>query len=111
TGPEVLAGSTRLAAGTAQKIAPGALSTTVLAQLGGAYGNLMVGMKPGNLKLRNRAAGIVAMATGVDPEHARERLEQCDWEMRTAIVTLETGAGVDEARELLARAGNSVRRA
>jgi N-acetylmuramic acid 6-phosphate etherase len=60
TGPEVLAGSTRLAAGTAQKAALNALSTVVLVRLGGAYGNLMVGMRPTNEKLRRRAEAMVA---------------------------------------------------
>src|SRR5690606_26057187 len=60
TGPEVLAGSTRLAAGTAQKAALNALSTAVLVRLGGAYDNLMVGMRPLNAKLKRRAVDIVA---------------------------------------------------
>jgi N-acetylmuramic acid 6-phosphate etherase len=111
TGPEVLAGSTRLAAGTAQKIALGALSTTALVSLGGAYGNLMVGMKPGNEKLRGRAALIVAEATGVGEAEATRQLAAAGWEIKTAIVTLKAGVGVPAARELLARTGGRVRQA
>ena len=70
TPPEVLAGSTRLAAGTAQKVALNALSTAVLVRLGGAYGNLMVGMRPQNIKLRGRAVSIVRQATGRSPAEA-----------------------------------------
>lgn len=111
TGPEVLAGSTRLAAGTAQKIALNALSTTVLVQLGGAYLNLMVGMQASNSKLRGRAAGIVAAATGLDEAAAARALETAGGDMRVAIVSVK--GGVDElvARRELAANGNSVRRA
>ena len=111
TGPEVLAGSTRLSAGTAQKIVLSALSTTVLVRLGGAYGNLMVGMSPTNAKLRKRAAAIVAEATGMAEEAAVKQLEAAGQEIRTAIV-MELGAvGVDRARELLERADGRVREA
>lgn len=67
TGPEVLAGSTRLAAGTAQKAAINAVSTAVLVRLGGAYDNLTIGMRPVNEKLRHRAAAIVAQGRGSAP--------------------------------------------
>ena len=111
TGPEVLAGSTRLGAGTAQKVALGALSTTVLTRLGGAYGNLMVGMKPANEKLRIRAASIIAEATGATPELAGARLEEAGWDIRTAIVMIRAQVGSARARELLDAAGNNVRKA
>jgi N-acetylmuramic acid 6-phosphate etherase len=111
TGPEVLAGSTRLAAGTAQKIALGALSTTALVGLGGAYGNLMVGMKPKNEKLRGRAALIVAEAAGVSEESAAQQLAAADWEIKTAIVMLRAGTDASRARELLAASGGRVRQA
>ena len=111
TGPEVLAGSTRLAAGTAQKVALNALSTTVLVQLGGAYGNLMVGMQPTNDKLRERAHVIVAEATGAAREEVGAALAAADWEIKTAIVSLLGGAGVAEARAALAAAGGVVRQA
>lgn len=111
TGPEVLAGSTRLAAGTAQKIALNALSTTVLVQLGGAYLNLMVGMQASNSKLRQRAAGIVAAATGLDVAAAADALEAAGGDMRVAIVSVNAGVAAEEARSALEAHGNSVRRA
>lgn len=111
SGPEVLAGSTRLAAGTAQKIALGSLSTTVFVKLGGAYGNLMVGMKPANDKLRRRAAVIVARAAGVDEAVAAAQLEAAAWDMRAAIVAIRGGVGAARARELLSATGGNVREA
>ncbi|MCY4354002.1 MAG: N-acetylmuramic acid 6-phosphate etherase [Truepera sp.] len=111
TGPEVLAGSTRLAAGTAQKVALNALSTAVLARLGGAYGNLMVGMRPINDKLRRRAIAIVASATGSSEDAARAALKATDWGIREAIVALETDLEPERVRAVLARSGNRVREA
>jgi N-acetylmuramic acid 6-phosphate etherase len=109
TGPEVLAGSTRLAAGTAQKIALNALSTAVLVRAGGAYRNLMVGMRPTNAKLRRRAVAVVCAATGATGEAAERALAAADWSLREAIVMLEAGVGANEARELLIRHRNRVR--
>lgn len=111
TGPEVLAGSTRLAAGTAQKVALNALSTAVLVRLGGAYHNLMVGMRPQNAKLRIRAAQIVAQAAEVSPEAAREALEQSGWRIREAIVMLRAGLPAAAAERLLMAHGQRVREA
>jgi N-acetylmuramic acid 6-phosphate etherase len=102
TGPEVLAGSTRLAAGTSQKIVLNALSTSVLVKLGGAYQNLMVGMRPKNDKLRKRATSMVSLAANVDEAKARMTLEKTNWRIREAIVILETGVDVKTAEaELL----------
>ncbi|MDZ7802179.1 MAG: N-acetylmuramic acid 6-phosphate etherase [Trueperaceae bacterium] len=109
SGPEVLAGSTRMAAGTAQKAALNALSTAVLVRLGGAYGNLMVGMRPLNAKLRRRAVTIVREATGVDDEAAAAALAVCDQRIRDAIVTLLADVEPAEARRRLAAAGERVR--
>ena len=111
TGPEVLAGSTRLAAGTAQKAALNALSTAVLARLGGAYDNLMVGMRPLNAKLRQRAVEIVAQATGLPASEAGDALDGAGNDIRTAIVMAVTGTSAAEAARLLAGTGNSVRAA
>ena len=109
TGAEVLAGSTRLAAGTAQKIVLNSLSTTVLIQAGGAWGNLMVGMQPSNAKLRERAVLIVARGASVDDQTAAQALAAADWDMRVAIVMLRAATGREQARAALAAAGNSVR--
>lgn len=111
TGPEVLAGSTRLAAGTAQKIALNSLSTTALVQLGGAWRNLMVGMQPTNEKLRRRAVGIVASGADVSEEAAAPALEAAGWDMRTAIVMLLAKVDAAVARQALEDSGQSVRKA
>lgn len=110
TPPEVLAGSTRLAAGTAQKVALNALSTAVLVRLGGAYGNLMVGMRPQNHKLRGRAARIVVQATGCTPAEAEAALAAGS-SIRVAIVTLLTGVSPEVAGERLAQRHDRVREA
>lgn len=111
TGPEVLAGSTRLLAGTAQKIVLNALSTAVLIRLGGAYGNLMVGMKASNAKLRRRAVDIVSSATGASEPEARKALQASGGSMREAIVSLARGVSVERARDLLSANRNLVREA
>lgn len=110
TGPEVLAGSTRMAAGTAQKIALNALSTAVLVRLGGAYHNLMVGMVPTNSKLEERAVAIVCEATGVSAEVARRALDRTDG-IREAILVLETTLEPRAARALLAEHSQQLRAA
>lgn len=109
TGPEVLAGSTRLAAGTAQKAALNALSTAVLVRLGGAYGNLMVGMRPVNAKLEKRAAAIVAEAAEVSLDTAAEVLARAEDDLRTAIVMARTGVDAERAREAVRQHGGRVR--
>lgn len=111
TGPEVLAGSTRLAAGTAQKAALNALSTAVLVRLGGAYDNLMVGMRPVNAKLERRAAAIVAQAAEVDQERAATALRAASNDLRVAIVMAKTGLDAAASRAALAAAGGRVRQA
>jgi N-acetylmuramic acid 6-phosphate etherase len=111
TGPEVLTGSTRLAAGTAQKAVLNALSTTVLVRLGGAYGNLMVGMTPANEKLRARARRIVQEATGAAEAEAAAALAACEDRVRDAIVVVLAGVTPDEARGRLRVAGERVREA
>lgn len=110
TPPEVLAGSTRLAAGTAQKVALNALSTAVLVRLGGAYGNLMVGMRPQNIKLQGRAARMVVQATGCATEEAAAALGAAGG-IREAIVMLLSGVSADEAGARLAASGGRVREA
>jgi N-acetylmuramic acid 6-phosphate etherase len=111
TGPEVLTGSTRLKAGTAQKMVLNMLSTATMVRLGKTYGNLMVDMRPTNAKLRRRAARIVAEATGQDEMAAMEALEASGGETRTAIVALLAGVTPDEARERLRQANGFVRKA
>ncbi len=100
TGPEVIAGSTRLKAGTAQKMVLNMLSTGTMIKLGKTFGNLMVDVKASNAKLRERAIRIVQEATDLPHELAAEALEAANGETKTAIVAvLGRSAGQDEARD------------
>ena len=101
-GPEVVAGSTRMKAGTAQKLVLNALSTTVMIRLGKTYGNLMVDVQPRNEKLRRRAVSIVATATGIMPDEAQHLLEASGYEPKTAIVMALALTDAAEARRRLA---------
>lgn len=85
TGPEILAGSTRLKAGTATKVALNIISTGAMVRLGHVRGNLMIDLQPTNKKLRERAIGLVAELAGCDRETARSRLERADWNLRGAL--------------------------
>src|SRR5580698_8107016 len=85
-GPEVIAGSTRLRAGTATKMVLNMISTAVMVRLGNVYGNLMVNVQPSNAKLEDRARRIIAQAAGVSYERASELLEAGGRSVRTAIV-------------------------
>ena len=107
-GPEVVAGSSRMKAGTAQKMVLHMLSTAAMVRLGKVYGNLMVDVQPTNAKLRQRARRIVAAACGVSMEEAATLLARCKGETKTAIVAGLTGATPEEARQRLARAGGRV---
>jgi N-acetylmuramic acid 6-phosphate etherase len=111
TGPEVLTGSTRLKAGTAQKLVCNMLSTASMVRTGKAYGNLMVDVRPTNRKLVDRAQRIVADATGVDRAVADEALAQAGEHAKTAIVMLLAGCSAERAAELLAAADGDVRAA
>jgi N-acetylmuramic acid 6-phosphate etherase len=109
TGPEVLSGSTRLKAGTAQKIALNVLSTGAMIACGKTYGAWMVDVVASNEKLRRRARRILREATGVDDARAAEVLQESGWRTKTALVALLAGTSVDEADGLLDRAAGRVR--
>jgi N-acetylmuramic acid 6-phosphate etherase len=110
-GAEVLAGSTRLKAGTAQKLVLNMVSTISMVRLGRTYGNLMVGLDPANEKLRARARAIVAQATGAANGEVEQALETAGGDARVAIVSLLTGLDAAAARARLDEAGGVVRRA
>lgn len=110
-GPEVIAGSTRLKAGTAQKMALNMLSTGAMVLLGKTYGNLMVDVRATNSKLRRRAARIVAAATGMDEETAAALLREAGGEVKTAIMSARARVTPSRARERLAAHGGRVRAA
>jgi N-acetylmuramic acid 6-phosphate etherase len=109
TGPEVLAGSTRLTAGTAQKVVLNALSTSVMIALGKAYGPRMVDVRATSAKLRRRAVRIVRDAAGVDKQTATNALAAAGGHAKTAIVALLAGVDAAEAAVLLDRARGRVR--
>jgi N-acetylmuramic acid 6-phosphate etherase len=111
TGPEVLAGSTRLTAGTAHKVVLNALSTSVMIGLGKAYGPRMVDVRTTNAKLRRRAVRIVRDAAGVDEESAIAALAAAGGHAKTAIVALLAGVEPAEAAVRLDRAQGRVRHA
>ncbi|MDP1900202.1 MAG: N-acetylmuramic acid 6-phosphate etherase [Rubrivivax sp.] len=111
TGPEVISGSTRLKAGTAQKIALNTFSSAVMVRLHKTYGNLMVDLRASNAKLVERALRLTVRATGASEEAARAALAECASQVKVAIVMLKAGVGAGEAERRLAEAEGSVHRA
>ena len=109
TGPEVLTGSTRLKAGTSQKLVLNMISTAAMVQIGKVYGNLMVDVRPTNDKLRRRAQHIVEEATDCESDAARAALSAADGQAKTAIVMLLLDVDAPTARERLAAAQGRVR--
>ena len=110
-GPEVIAGSTRLKAGTAQKLVLNMLSTGAFIRLGYVYGNLMVNVQPKNTKLVDRARRIVAVAAGVSYERAGQLLEAAGNSVRAAILMAKTGLARQEAEQRLRESGGRIAQA
>ena len=110
-GPEVLAGSTRLKAGTAQKMVLNMISTAAMVRLGYVTGNRMTNMRPSNVKLRARSERILASETGLGEEAARAALAAAGGDLRVALVVSKTGRGVEESRGALEACGWVVGRA
>lgn len=108
-GPEVLTGSTRLKAGTAQKLVLNMLTTATMIKLGKVYGNLMVSVQATNVKLRERVKRIVMEVTGASYAEAERLAELANGDAKTAIVMKLTGRGAEEARRLLDEAGGRIR--
>ncbi len=111
TGPEALSGSTRLKAGTAQKMVLNMLSTGVMAQLGKVYDNLMVDVRATNEKLRVRARRIVRQVAGVDGATADSALKACGGEVKPACLVAALGLSPAEARARLLACGGRLREA
>ena len=111
TGAEVVSGSTRLKAGTAQKIALNTLSSALMVRLGKVYGNLMVDVKATNLKLEARALRLVRHATGADEHAARNALTASQWNVKVAVVMLKLGLSAPEAALRLDAANGHARAA
>lgn len=110
-GPEIIEGSTRMKAGTAQKLALNALSATIFIRLGHVHGRLMVDVRPTNAKLRARACHIVHRIAGIDEARARQLLELADWRVKIAVIMARAGVTPAEAQRLLDTAGGSLRHA
>lgn len=108
-GPEVIAGSTRLNAGTVQKIVLNIISTAAMVRLGKTYGSLMVDVRPTNTKLRERAVRIVTTISGVSPREARRALVASGWRPKVASIVAAARLGPDEAALLLERHGGRLR--
>lgn len=110
-GPEVIAGSTRLKAGTATKMVLNMLTTISMIKVGKTYGNLMVDVKTGSEKLKDRARRIVTIVTGLDYDQADELLRKAKWDVKAAIVMQKTGSTLAGALKKLRQADDSVREA
>ncbi|MFA6311051.1 MAG: N-acetylmuramic acid 6-phosphate etherase [Sterolibacterium sp.] len=111
TGQEVIAGSTRLKAGTSQKIALNTLSSAIMVRLHKVHGNLMVDLKPTNAKLIRRAIGLTTLVSGADEEAARAMLEASGFQVKVAIVALTRKISVEQAQLRLSAVGGSLRQA
>jgi N-acetylmuramic acid 6-phosphate etherase len=111
TGPEAVTGSTRLKAGTAQKLALNALSTATMVRCGRTWSNLMVGAVATNSKLRGRIAAALVAATGEDPDTCADAVENADGDGRVALLTILCGVSAPVAVRALANTGGHVREA
>ncbi|HAJ33592.1 MAG TPA: N-acetylmuramic acid 6-phosphate etherase [Candidatus Atribacteria bacterium] len=100
-GPEVITGSTRMKAGTAQKMVLNMISTTVMIKLGKVYSNLMVDLNPSNCKLRERAKNIFMEITNANYETTAEYLKKADFNIKAAIVMYQKGVTLEKALKLL----------
>ncbi|MCU1413364.1 MAG: N-acetylmuramic acid 6-phosphate etherase [Microbacteriaceae bacterium] len=108
-GPEIISGSTRLKAGTAQKLVLNMFSTISMIRAGKTYGNLMIDVRPTNVKLRERATRIVESVSGADRAAALDALDATGFEVKPAIVMLRRGVTADAAKELLVRYDGQLR--
>jgi N-acetylmuramic acid 6-phosphate etherase len=110
-GPEVIAGSTRLKAGSATKLVLNMLTTAAMVRIGKTYGNLMVDVQSTSEKLKDRARRIVTMVTGLGYEAADRLLKRAKWNVKAAIVMERTGVSLSAAQSRLRKAGGSMREA
>ncbi|HXE79980.1 MAG TPA: N-acetylmuramic acid 6-phosphate etherase [Vicinamibacterales bacterium] len=110
-GPEVIAGSTRLKAGTATKMVLNMLTTTAMVRIGKTYGNLMVDVRTGSEKLRDRARRIVNIVTGLDYDEADALLRRARWNVKAAVVMQKTGLPYSKALSRLRKAHGMMREA
>lgn len=111
TGSEVISGSTRLKAGTAQKIFLNTFSSCVMVRLNKVYGNLMVDVRATNAKLVQRCINLTVTATQCEPDIARRVLAECEFQVKTAIVSIRREVSVERARQILVDTDGSLRAA
>ena len=111
TGPEVISGSTRLKAGSAQKMALNTFSSALMVRLNKVYGNLMVDLQASNAKLVRRAVALTMRAAEVDEARASAALQGCDFQIKVAVVALRLNITTEQAQTALAAAAGSVRQA
>ena len=110
-GPEIIAGSTRLKAGTATKMVLNMLTTVSMIKWGKTYGNLMVDVRTGSEKLKDRAKRILGVVTGLEPDAAEALLKRAKWNVKAAIVMEKAKLTLPQAMKRLRKADNSVREA
>ena len=110
-GPEVIAGSTRLKAGTATKMVLNMLTTAAMVRVGKTYGNLMVDVQTSSEKLKDRARRILTIVSGIDYDEAEALLKRAHWNVKVAIVMQKTGLTYRQALSKLRKADDSVREA
>jgi N-acetylmuramic acid 6-phosphate etherase len=110
-GPEFIAGSTRLRAGTAQKLVLNTISTVSMVRLGKTYGDLMVDVRASNEKLEARARRVVGIATGASPEQVEQALLDADGSAKVAIVSLLAGVDADASRARLKESAGNIKSA
>ena len=108
-GPEIIAGSTRLKAGTATKMVLNMLTTISMIKWGKTYGNLMVDVHTGSEKLKDRAKRILGVVTGLDPFEAEALLKRAKWNVKAAIVMQKAGLSLPQSLKRLRKADNSIR--
>lgn len=109
-GPEVIAGSSRLKAGSAQKMVLNMLSTGSMIKIGKTYENFMIDLKATNEKLKDRAVRIVSQIAEVENDKASDTLSKCDWKIKTAIVALKNNVDFEEANNKLRKNHGILRR-
>lgn len=110
-GPEVIAGSSRMKAGSVQKMVLNMLSTGAMIKIGKTYENFMIDLMPTNEKLKDRAIRIVAEIAEVNNSRALQTLLECDWSVKTAIIMLKCNLNKEDAQELLRKNCGVLRRA
>ena len=108
-GPEIIAGSSRMKAGTATKLVLNTISTAAMIRWGKVYDNLMVDLTPSNRKLERRAVGLISSIAEVDTARAKDLLRQAAGDVKTAIIIGKMHVGAPEAKDLLEKHGGILR--